>query len=167
MKRYLTLILAGSMVLASVVAGCAPDLSKKDIEMFYASGYENGYDWGYWLTAEDKDRTDLFWTPPDKVDEAQKFNPQVNIQDFYIPKGYWTIEDVANARFPDGTPFNDKQKKQAVEANNWGFYDGFSKGAHDYLDGKRHRFLPLRQYQTVKVITLLLSAQEPAEETWI
>ena len=112
------------------------------MEMLYASAYMAGYSWGYELTAENKDRTDLFWTPPDKVAEAQKFNPQVNIRDFYIPKGYWTMEDVANAHFPDDTPFNDKQKKQAMEANNWGFYDGFIEGGHDYLDGKPYRFGP-------------------------
>jgi len=124
------------------MVGCSPDLPKDAEETFYALAYEAGYSWGYQLTAENKDRTDLFWTPPDKVDEAQKFNPNVNIRDFYIPKGYWTMEDVANARFSDGTPFNYKQKKQAMEANNWGFYDCFMQGCDDCLKGKRHRFLP-------------------------
>ena len=141
MKRYLILILVTIFVLASgLVVGCAADLPKEKQEELYALGYLDGYDWGYWLAAENKDRTDLFWTAPDKVDEVQKLYPQVNIRDFYIPKGYWTIEDVANAHFPDGTPFNDKQKKQAVEAYNWGFYDGFFEGGHDYLDGKPYRF---------------------------
>lgn len=143
MKRYLIPILLAILVLASgVMIGCAPDLPKEVEETFYALAYEAGYSWGYQLTAENKDRTDLFWASPDKVDDAQKLNPNVNIRDFYIPKGYWAIEDVANACFPDGTPFNDKQKKQAMEANNWGFYDGFIQGSHDCLDGKPHRYSP-------------------------
>jgi len=142
MKRYLIPILAVSLLVSGMGIGCAPDLPKEEEETFYALAYMTGYDWGYWLTAEDEFRTDLFWTPPDKFDEAQKFNPQVNIRDFYIPKGYWTMEDVADIQFPDGTPFNDKQKKQVMEANNWGFYDGFFEGVHDYLDGKSYRFGP-------------------------
>ena len=143
MKRYLILILLGILVLTSgMVVGCAADLPKEEEETFSALAYETGYGWGYSLTAENKDRTDIFWAPPDAVDEAQKLNSQVNIRDFYIPKGYWTMEDVANAHFPDGTPFNDKQKKQVIEANNWGFYSGFMQGSHDCLEGKPDRYLP-------------------------
>ncbi|GAH65747.1 unnamed protein product, partial [marine sediment metagenome] len=112
MKRYLIPILLILVLASGLWVSCAADLPKKEEETFFALAYETGYGWGYWLTAENKDRTDIFWTPPDKVDEAQKLNPQVNIRDFYIPKGYWTMGDVANAHFPDGTPFNDKQKKQ-------------------------------------------------------
>ena len=142
MKRYLTLILTVLVLVSGMTAGCTPDLPEETKETHYALAYETGYSWGYWLTAENKDRRDLFWTPPDKVDDAQKINPKVNIRDFYIPKGYWTMDDVANAHFPDGTPFNDKQKKQSMEANNWGFYDGFRQGVDDYLKGKRYRFGP-------------------------
>jgi len=142
MKRYPIIILLILVLTSGVVAGCAADLPKEEDETFFALAYETGYGWGYWLTAEDKDRTDIFWTPPDKVDDAQKFNPQVNIREFYIPKGYWTIEDVANAHFPDGTPFNNKQKEQAMEANNWGFYSGFMQGCQDFLEGKPDRYLP-------------------------
>lgn len=130
------------LMMTSVVAGCAPDLPKEEEETFYALAFVTGYEWGYLLTAEDKDRTDIFWTPPDSVDVAQEVNPQVNIRDFYIPKGYCTMEDVTNAHFPDGTPFNNKQKKQVMEANNWGFYDGFIQGCHDFLEGKPRRFSP-------------------------
>ena len=122
------------------IVGCAPDLPAEEDEAFYTLGYETGYSWGYWLTAEDKDRADLFWTPPDKVNDAQEVNPQVNVRDYYIPKGYWTFESVADARFPDGTPFNDKQKTRAMEAYNWGFYDGFLQGVDDYLEGRSYRF---------------------------
>lgn len=37
-------------------------------------------------------------------------------------------------------PVNDKQKRQAVEEYNWGFYDGFLQGVDDYLEGRRYRF---------------------------
>ena len=93
MKRYPMLIMMVILTLSFVSMGCAPDLPKEIEETFFALGYEAGYSWGYELTAEKKDRTDLFWTPPDKVDYAQKLNPNVNIRDFFIPKGYWTMED--------------------------------------------------------------------------
>lgn len=141
MKRYLILILAGIMVLASVVAGCAPDLPKEEGETFFAVGNYDGYSWGYWLVFENEDRTDIFWTPPDRVDKVQELCPHINITEVYIPKGYWTIKDVANTSFPDGTPFNDKQKKQAVEEYNWGFYSGFLQGSKDCLEGKPDRYL--------------------------
>jgi len=143
MKRYLIPILIAILVLASGLwVGCAPDLPKEENDTFFALAYQTGYSWGYWLTVEDKHRTDIFWTPPDRVDEAQELYPQLNIRDFYIPKGYWTIDDVANAQFPDGTPFNDKQKKQLMEANNWGFYSGFMQGSKDCVEGKPDRYLP-------------------------
>ncbi|MFC1962539.1 hypothetical protein ACFLWB_00860 [Chloroflexota bacterium] len=141
MRRHLISIIT-LMVTSGLVIGCAPDLPKEVGGSIYALAYEAGYSWGYDLTAEDRDRKDLLWTPPDKVDDAQKFNPKVNIRDFYIPKGYWTIDDVANARFPDGIPFNEKQKKRVMEANNWGFYAGFMQGVEEYLEGKPDRRIP-------------------------
>ena len=143
MKRYIIpilMVVLGSVL--GVVVGCAPDLPEKEKVQLFAIGNDVGYGWGYFLTAEDKDRTDLFWTRPHAVEEAQKFNPKVNIRDFYIPKGYWTMEDVTNTHFPDGTPFNDKQKQQAMETYNWGFYTGFMDGSEDYLEGKPHRHIP-------------------------
>lgn len=142
-KRYFILLLIVLVLTlgAGTVAGCSDNLPEKTEENFFALAYEAGYSWGYQLTEENKDREDLFWTPPDKVDEAQKFNPKVNIRDYYIPKGYWTMGDVGNAQFLDGTPFNDKQKKQALEANNWGFYSGFMRGSKDYLEGKSPAYL--------------------------
>lgn len=142
MQRYLVAILTVSLLASGVATGCAPDLPKEEKGDFYATGYMAGYSWGYWLTAEDKDRGDIWWTPPDRVDEAQELHPGVNIRDFYIPKGYWMMSHVANAQFPDGTPFNDKQKKQLMETNNWGFYDGFMQGCKDCVEGKPDRFLP-------------------------
>ncbi len=71
MKRYLILILVATLVLSSGLwVGCAPDLPKEEEETFFALAYETGYGWGYWLTAENKDRTDIFWTPPDKINDA-------------------------------------------------------------------------------------------------
>lgn len=142
MKRYLIPILIILVLTSGLVVSCAPDLPEEEEETLFALAHEAGYGWGYQLTAENKDRTDIFWTPPDKVDKVQKLYPKVNILDFYIPKGYWKIEDVANAQFPDGTPFNNKQKEQAIEANNWGFYSGFLQGSHDCLEGKPDRYLP-------------------------
>jgi len=143
-KRYLMmLILIGVLVLApGMVMGCAADLPKEIYDKLFVMGNDVGYGWGYWLIFENKDRTDLFWTPPDKVDDAQKFNPKVNIRDFYIPKGYWTIKDVANAHLEDGTPMNDKQKRQSMEVYNWGFYTGFMDGSKDSVEGKSHRRFP-------------------------
>lgn len=132
--------LAVLLALIVILAGCAPSLPEEEEELTFAVGYEAGYSWGYFLPLEDE-HYPIFWTAPNKVDEVQKFHSEqlhseVNIRDFYIPKGYWTMEDVANAHFPDGTPYNEKQKKQAVEAYNWGFYAGFHQGFEDWADGK-------------------------------
>lgn len=142
MKRSLIPALTILVLASGLVIGCAPDLPEEEGDRIYALAFEAGYSWGYDLTAEDRDRKDLLLTPPDKVDEAQGFNPEVNIRDFYIPKGYWTIDDLANARSPDGIPFNEKQKKQVMEANNWGFFTGFMLGAEEYLEGKPDRRIP-------------------------
>jgi len=137
MHRYTIIFVAAITVLTSgIMIGCAPDLPKEVNDATFTSGYEDGYSLGYSLTVEDSHRKDLFWTPPDKVEEAQKFNPKINIRDFYIPKGYLTMNDVASLHFPDGTPFNEKQKEQWAEAYNWGFYSGFRKGCDDYIKGK-------------------------------
>ena len=137
MKRYLVLILVATLVLTSgIVVGCAPDLPKEENDAIFTCGYEDGYSWGYWLAIEYKDTTSILWTPPDRVDKVQKLYPKVNIRDFYIPKGYLTMSDVANLQFPDGPPFNDKQKKQWMEAYNWGFYSGFMKGYKDCVEGE-------------------------------
>ena len=142
MKRYLIPIIIILVLTSGLWIGCAPDLSEEINEQLFVMGNDVGYGWGYSLVAENEDRRDLFWTPPDKVDDAQKFNPKVNIRDFYIPKGYWTMDDVADSHYPDGTPFNDKQKKQAIEAYNWGFYSGFMKGCDDYREGKPPHDIP-------------------------
>lgn len=136
MKRYLIPILIILVLALGIEVGCAPDLPKEENDNIFIIGYEDGHSWGYQLTAEDSHRKDLFWTAPDKVDEAQKFNPKVNILDFYIPKGYLKKADVANLHFPNGTPFNDKQKEQWMQAYNWGFHSGFMRGSKDYLEGK-------------------------------
>ena len=147
MKRYLILILAILVLASGLTVGCAPDLPEEIYDHLFILGDDKGYGWGYWLTAEAEKQgshmaliADLI--PPDKVDEAQKLNPEVNVRDFYTPKGYWTLEDVADTHLPDGTPFNDKQKKQAMEAYNWGFYNGFMDGSEDALKDKPHRRFP-------------------------
>lgn len=144
------IIIVTLIVAMAGILGCAPDLPKEENDAIFTCGYEDGYSWGYWLTAEEKDRTDLWWTPPDRVDEAQKLYSKVNIRDFYIPKGYWTIDDVANTQFPDGTPFNDKQKEQWMEAYNWGFYSGFMQGCDDCIEGKPDHYLELPAWQEGK-----------------
>jgi len=90
-KQYLITILIFFVLASGIEVGCAPDLPKEVNDNTFTCGYEDGYSWGYQLTAEDSHRKDLFWTPPDKVDEAQQFNPKVNILDFYIPKGFICI----------------------------------------------------------------------------
>ena len=142
MKRYLIPIIIILVLTSGLWIGCASNLPEEINEQLFVMGNDVGYGWGYSLVAENEDRRDLFWTPPDKVDDAQKFNPKVNIRDFYIPKGYWTMNDVADSHYPDGTPFNDKQKKQAMEAYNWGFYSGFMQGCDDYREGKPDRSIP-------------------------
>lgn len=137
------LVLASVLLVASLLlVGCTEDLPEETYDHLFFLGNDVGYGWGYQLAFEDRHRTDLFWTPPDKLDAAQKFNPDVNIRDFYIPKGYWTEKDAANARLSDGTPLNDKQKSQSIEAYNWGFYTGFLDGSKDCIEGKSHRGLP-------------------------
>jgi len=147
MKRYLIPIVITLVLALGLTVGCAPDLPKEIYNQLFILGDDKGYGWGYWLTFEAEQQgshialiADLI--PPDKVDEVQKLNPEVNIRDIYTPKGYWTMEDVANMHLPDGTPLNDKQKKQAMEAYNWGFYTGFMDGSEDALKGEPHRGFP-------------------------
>jgi hypothetical protein len=117
-------------------------LSENERSEWYSSGAEAGYSWGYWLTFEDPNGL-ILWTPPDKVNAVQKYYPGANIRDAYIPKGYLTESDVADAHFTDGTPYNSKQRRQATEAYNLGFYDGFCLGSDDCLSGKPNRYSPL------------------------
>lgn len=142
MKRCLIPIFIVLVLVLGLCTGCAPDLPKEEEKNFFTLAYDAGYSWGYLLTAENQKRTDVRLIPPDRVDAVQKLNPNLNVHDFYIPKGYWTLEDVANAHFPDGTPFNKKQKTQVMEAHNWGFYSGFMQGSKDYIEGKPYRSFP-------------------------
>ena len=140
-RRLLILTLAAILALTSgMTIGCTADLPEDEQTVWFNSGNMDGYSWGYWLTFEDPN-CPILWTPPDRLDEAQKFHGE-NVQKVYIPKGYLTMEDFANTHFPDGTPFNEKQKEQAMEAYNWGFYSGFLQGSNDCLEGKPDRYLP-------------------------
>ncbi|MCJ7655484.1 MAG: hypothetical protein MUO97_09365 [Dehalococcoidia bacterium] len=104
--------------------GQATDLPQKDKDTFSLMGFEVGYSWGYWNPQD----VPVYWVTPDKY---ESFHRQL-----YIPKGYWTMEDMANVNFPDGTPLNEKQKRQAMEAYNWMFYAGYCRGAQDSVQGK-------------------------------
>jgi hypothetical protein len=142
--RFSLAIICVMLVFLTVVllrCDISPDLSKKEKDTFYAFAFETGYSWGYQLIYENRGH-DVFWTPPNRVTEAQKLNSQINIRDYYIPKGYWTKDDIAPMHFPDGTPFNNKQKQQVMDVNNWGFYDGFMAGSDDCLKHKPQRFSP-------------------------
>ena len=138
MRRYLIPIVAILMLASGLVVGCAADLPENEQEVWFSSGIMYGYSWGYWLTFEDPDLP-ILWTPPDKVDEVQQLY-ETDIRKMYIPKGYLTMEGFSDAHFPDGTPYNEKQKGQAVESYNWGFYAGFRQGSEDCLDGKPNRY---------------------------
>jgi hypothetical protein len=127
MKRFFITIV--SLILVSVVlVGCVQDLPDVEKEQFNSLGFMEGYTCGYWAAAE---TSEIWWISPDRVEEIAKNNPK--ILDGYIPMGYFTMEDVSNAHFPDGTPYNEKQKKTAIKEYNWGFYEGFHKGCMDYL----------------------------------
>jgi len=109
---------------ASTYGVFAPDLPQKDKDTFSLMGFEVGYSWGYWNPQD----VPVYWVTPDKYEPFHR--------ELYIPKGYWTTENVTNLHFPDGTPLNDKQKRQAMEAYNWMFYAGYCKGAQDRVEGK-------------------------------
>ena len=133
-------ILLALLVSASgLLVGCA-GLPEDERFSWYAMGDMEGYQCGHWLAVTDKDYPAL-WVTPDRVDKVQQLY-KTNIREVYIPKGYLTMGDFANAHFTDGTPYNKKQKKQALEAHNWGFYDGFSQGVDDGLHGRPSRYHP-------------------------
>jgi len=113
------------------VLGCSPALPDDERELFYFTGFTEGYSKGYVMAA---DNPKLWWITPDKIDKIAKTN--TTVRDSYIPKGYWTMEDLANAHFSDGTPYNRRQKETILEGYNWGFYSGFRKGVDDFLEGK-------------------------------
>ena len=134
MKRYLTLFLLAVLVLAlGPIVGCGvsePGLPDDEKMVWYVGGEMAGYSWGYYGAA--RENWPVYWLTPDDFSEAHK--------QLYIPKGYLSAEDFADAHFTDGTPYNKKQKREAAEAHNWGFYWGFCDGVDDYLDGKPDRY---------------------------
>ena len=133
MKQYLILILAILTTTLGLTISCtafAPDLSQKDKDTFSFMGFEVGYSWGYWNSLN----APVYWVTPDKYEPFHR--------KFYIPKGYWTMEDVADTHFPDGTLFNEKQRRQAMEAYNWMFYAGYCRGAQDRVQGKPYSCKP-------------------------
>jgi hypothetical protein len=96
----------------------SPGLPEEDTLAWYACGYGDAYSLGVIARMEN---WPVYWVDPDHVNDINK--------QYYIPRGYMTEEDVANLHFPDGSPYNRKQKKQALEQYNWGFYFGFRDGA--------------------------------------
>jgi len=130
--KFLILVVLTNLLLFAII-GCAPSLPDDEKEVVYYMGFSEGYTNGYALVLKNP-KTKVWWITPDMVDKDAKTNP--SIREDYIPKGYWTHSDVAKAHFSDGTPFNEKQKKEFMEGYNWGFYSGFRKGADDCLEGR-------------------------------
>jgi len=117
---------------SGLLSGCdifEPDLPKNELNVYGVMGYEAGYSWGYYNPLTMK----VFWVTPDKYEPSQR--------QFYIPKGYLTLENFTKAKLPDGTPYNEKQKKQAMDTYNWLFYKGYCDGAQDNLHGKPDKTL--------------------------
>lgn len=143
MKLYLFTILAILVMSLGLQVACDTEagLSDDDKTEWFSMGHSPGYSWGYYLTRDNPNQK-FFWTRPDRVDDVQKLYPDINLRDYYIPKGYRTLDSFADTHFPDGTALNSKQKKQAMESYNWGFYSGFNDGAMDCLDGKPDLYTP-------------------------
>ena len=119
MKKYITpLLLVIFIVVLGLQVACSPSLPEDEKEVWFNLGHFDGRSRGQVATSEN---WEVYWVSPDRVQEFQ--------QDFHIPKGYLPIEHFATARFPNGGPYNKKQKKQACEAYNWGFFYGFYNGA--------------------------------------
>ncbi len=133
MKRYLIPVTA-ILVLASVLLlGCGlseADLAEKDREFFSFMGFEVGYSWGYFHPTD----APVDWVTPDRYEDFDR--------ELYVPKGYQTQDDWADARFPDGAPLNKKQKKQGMDSYNWGFYAGFRQGVDDNLHDRPYLCAP-------------------------
>jgi hypothetical protein len=146
MKRYLIPILVILVLASGLVVGCnsGADLSKEDLQIFVIGGNNEGYLKGYWATITNEY---CYFTRPNKVEEAQKFlngyEQKINLRDFYIPKGYITMEDLAAAHHPDGTSYSDKEKRQAMEGYNWGYYQGFLDAVDDCAEGRANRYSDL------------------------
>ena len=113
MKRYPILILITILMLVSGLSGgCTANLPEDEKASWYAMGDVEGFKDGHWLAV---------------------VASEVDIKETYIPKGYLSIEDFSDTHFADGTPFNEKQKEQAIKAYNWGFYDGFCRAVDEVL----------------------------------
>ena len=133
MKRYLIPVVAILVLASGLPLGCGvfdPDLPQEDKNFLSFDGFQVGYSWGYFAPVD----APVYWVPPDRVEPFHR--------ELYIPKGYLTMEHFANACFPDGTPWNQKQKRQAVEAYNWAFYAGFCQGVDDNLHDRPYLCSP-------------------------
>lgn len=120
MTRHVILIplLLSLIALIFIYTACSPGLPKEEEQVWFNLGHFDGRSWGDSAAAGN---WKVFWVSPDKVQDFQRND--------YIPKGYLPVDDFATAHFTDGTPYNGKQKKQACEAYNWGFFYGFYRGA--------------------------------------
>lgn len=117
-KRHLILLLVLLVAVLGLQVACSPGLPEDEKRVLFNLGHFDGRSWGQ---AAASGNWKVYWVSPDRVQEFH--------QDFYIPKGYLPIEHFANAHFPDVTPYSEKQKKEACEAYNWGFFYGFYHGA--------------------------------------
>ncbi len=118
MKKIPLLLLVISIVILVLQAACSPGLPEDEKEVWFNLGHFDGHSWGQ-VAADGNWK--VYWVSPDMVQEFQL--------DSYIPKGYLPVEHFADAHFPDGKPYNEKQKKRSREAYNWGFFYGFYSGA--------------------------------------
>ncbi len=119
MRRLQTLLLLTTLVFVlGVQVACSAGLPRDDEEEWYTMGYSEGVSRG--RVAEIMNES-VFLVEPGRTEDFQ--------MDFYIPKGYLSVDDLVSAHFTDGPSYNEKQKKQACEAYNWGFYAGFLFGA--------------------------------------
>ena len=118
MKRSSILVLLALVILVFAQTACSADLPEEEKETWFNLGNFDGRSWG---SAAERGNWKVYWVSPDRVQDFQR--------DFYIPKGYLAVDYFATAHFTDGTPYNDKQKREACEAYNWGFFYGFYEGA--------------------------------------
>ena len=119
MKKTITpLLLVIFIVVLGLQVACSPSLPEDEKEVWFNLGHFDGRSWGQ---AAADGNWKVYWISPDRVQEFHR--------DSYIPKGYLPVEHFANARFSEGKPYNEKQKEQACEAYNWGFFYGFYHGA--------------------------------------
>lgn len=117
-KLQILLLLTTLVFVFGAQVACSAGLPRDEEEEWYTMGYSEGVSQG---RVAEIVNANVFLVEPGRTEDFQ--------MDFYIPKGYLSVETLADAHFTNGPPYNEKQKKQACEAYNWGFYAGFYYGA--------------------------------------